>query len=86
MRKSARRMNSTINMASWYEMYPKMGNMSSNENIQISMIWGSLFDEKLEIQGNKKENLHISRATEYISFCFEERQIAEQYSYKLPKK
>ena len=51
-----RRMNSTISNYSWYEMYPKMRNMSNNVNIQTSMIWGSLYDETLQwlIQSGEK--------------------------------
>ena len=43
-----RRMNTTLDSQTWYTMYPKMRNMSENNNIQTSMIWGSLFDETLE--------------------------------------
>ena len=55
-------MNSTISMASWYEMYPKMRNMSSNPNIQTSMIWGSLYDATLEwiIKSGDKARVEIS--------------------------
>lgn len=43
-----KRMNTDINMQSWYTMYPKMKNISSNVNIQTSMIWGCLWDETLQ--------------------------------------
>ena len=57
-----RRMNSTISNYSWYEMYPKMRNMSTNPNIQTSMIWGSLFDETLEwiIETGDKARVEVS--------------------------
>ena len=43
-----RRMNTTISNQTWYAMYPRMKNISSNTNIQTSMIWGSLWDETLQ--------------------------------------
>ena len=44
-----RRMNTTISNQTWYAMYPRMKNISSNENIQTSMIWGCLWDETLQL-------------------------------------
>ena len=57
-----RRMNSTISSVSWYNVYPRMKNISTNENIQTSMIWGSLFDETLEwiIETGDKARVEVS--------------------------
>ena len=42
------RMNTTISAQSWFTMYLRLKNISSNENIQTSMIWGCLWDETLQ--------------------------------------
>ena len=41
-------MNTTISNQSWYAMYPRMKNISTNENVETSMIWGCLWDETLQ--------------------------------------
>ena len=43
-----RRMNTDISNQTWYTMYSRMRNISSNSNIQTNMIWGSLWDETLQ--------------------------------------
>ena len=43
-----KRMNTTISNQNWYAMYSRMKNISTNENVEISMIWGCLWDETLQ--------------------------------------
>ena len=43
------KMNIDINNATWYEMYELCKNLvGENENVETSMIWGSLWDETLQ--------------------------------------
>ena len=42
------RMNTTISNQNWYATYPRMKNISTNENVETSMIWGCLWDETLQ--------------------------------------
>ena len=42
-------MNNDIDNVTWYTMYEKSKNLAGrNENIETSMIWGSLWDETLQ--------------------------------------
>ena len=44
-----KKMNTDINYQTWYEMYEKSKNLEEEkENIETSMIWGSLWDETLQ--------------------------------------
>ena len=43
------KMNTDINYQTWYTMYEKCKNLAgANENVETSMIWGSLWDETME--------------------------------------
>ena len=43
------KMNNNIDSQTWYTMYEKCKNLAgTNENIETSMIWGSLWDETLQ--------------------------------------
>ena len=43
-----KRMNTSINKQTWYEMYSKMKYLGANSNVKANMIWGSLWDETLQ--------------------------------------
>ena len=44
-----KKMNTDINYQTWYTMYEKCKNLAgTNENVQTTMIWGSLWDETLQ--------------------------------------
>ena len=57
-----RRLNTTISNQTWYRMYNRMKNISNNENIQTSMIWGCLWDETLQwlIETGEKTQAEIA--------------------------
>ena len=61
-----RRMNYNLYGETWYSMYDKLKNMSSNKNIQTSMIWGSLWDQTIGwiVKTGEKENVEIYDAKE----------------------
>ena len=42
------RMNTNISNQTWYKMYPKLKNISTNKNVIVKMIWGCLWDETIQ--------------------------------------
>ena len=65
------RMNTTISNQTWYAMYPRMKNISTNKNVEISMIWGCLWDETLHwfIKTKKKTQAEVgSDSTEWGNY------------------
>ena len=63
-----RRMNEDIGSQTWYTMYNRMKNISTNQNIQTSMIWGSLWDETLQWLIDTGEKTQAEISTDSISW------------------
>ena len=65
-----RRMNTNISNQTWYTMYNRMKNISSNPNIQTSMIWGCLWNETLQwlIDTGVKTYAEINSSTSWGNY------------------
>ena len=65
-----RRMNTAIVNQNWYTMYSRMRNISSNVNIQTSMIWGNLWDETLQwlVDTGTKTYAEINSSTSWGNY------------------
>ena len=65
-----KRMNTNIGSQSWYTMYSRMKNISSNQNIQTSMIWGCLWNETLQwlVETGAKTYAEINNSTSWGNY------------------
>ena len=60
------KMNNNIDSQTWYTMYEKCKNLAgTNENIETSMIWGSLWDETLQWLVDSEAKISTGETIDY---------------------
>ena len=61
-----KKMNTDINYQTWYTMYEKCKNLAGeNENVETSMIWGSLWDETLQWLVDSEAKISTGETIDY---------------------
>ena len=63
---AVQKMNTDINYQTWYAMYEKCKNLAGiNENVETSMIWGSLWDETLQWLVDSEAKISTGETIDY---------------------